>query len=105
MTETLPSFETLAAESQAILAKLEAMTPDERDISEIAWLLREAATIAEQIKSGRTAPDRIDSVAWRAADALLLARRYVERRWPGDKSPGIHERTGLGARLEAPADE
>ncbi len=64
MTST-PSFELLAREGAEDLARLEVMTPEERELAEIAGLLR----------------------------------RFSERRFPDSPTPGIHQRTGLGAKL------
>jgi len=70
-----------------------------KDITHVRCLLEAAARIAQRIETGQYKPDRIDSVTWRTADALLYMRRYVEDRWPHDTSPGIHEKTGMGAML------
>lgn len=80
-------------------ADLSHLPIEHRPITEIASLLRTAARIAERIEQGRYPEDRIDSAAWRAADALLLIREYTNERWPENASPGIHEPTRRGAQL------
>ena len=71
-------------------------------LAETADLLETAARIARGIVEGEQAPDRIDSVAWRAADALWLLREFSDREFPDCPTPGIHEGTGLGAKLAVP---
>jgi len=69
-------------------------------LAEVAGLLETAARIARGIVDGTQKPDRIDSVAWRAADALYRLRDFSEQEFPGSPTPGVHFRTGLGAKLE-----
>ena len=71
-------------------------------LAETADLLETAARIARGIVEGEQAPYRIDSVAWRAADALWWLREFSDREFPGCPTPGIHEATGLGAKLADP---
>lgn len=75
--------------------------PDEapRPIDEVVDLLDVAARIARRVAEGRHPEDRLDSVAWRAADALLILREIVEQRWPGIEIAGLHRGTGRGAQL------
>lgn len=68
-------------------------------LAETAALLETAARIARGIVAGEQSPYRIDSVAWRAADALYYLREFSDREFPGCPTPGIHEATGLGAKL------
>ncbi len=69
--------------------------------SEIAHLLRVAARQVET-----TTHNRLDSAAWRVADASLRLRRLILAEMPDDLVDGVHERTGLGALLsdERPVD-
>lgn len=63
--------------------------PPPTDVSIAASLARTAADILD-----RDGERRIDSATWRLADALaVLADK-------GDELPGVHERTGRGARLD-----
>ncbi len=74
--------------------------PPRHPLAEVAGLLETAARIARGIVDGTQKPDRIDSVAWRAADALYRLRDFSEQEFPGSPTPGVHFRTGLGAKLE-----
>lgn len=67
---------------------------DPNPVGYIAALLRSAADILEKSKI----PDRLDSVAWRVADAGLDLRRLIES-FGMLNVPGIHEETGKGALL------
>lgn len=62
-------------------------------------LLETADRILARIESGRYPPDRIDSVAWRIADALLIVGQESNRLWPGSPTPGVTKPTGRGAML------
>ena len=74
--------------------------PPFHPMAEVAGLLETAARIARGIAEGTHVPDRIDSVAWRAADALWWLRDFSEQEFPDSPTPGIHFATGLGAKLE-----
>lgn len=66
-------------------------------------LLETAGRIMQRIESGQYPADRIDSVAWRIADALLIVGQEARRVWPKSPTPGITDPTGRGAML-APSE-
>lgn len=74
--------------------------PPRHPLAEVASLLATATRIAQGIVAGTQKPDRIDSVAWRAADVLYHLRDFSEQEFPDSPTPGVHFRTGLGAKLE-----
>ncbi len=88
-----PGRVNLITASEVELAALKTPMGDALD------LLRTAVLIAERIVAGHYPPDRVDSVTWRAADALLILRDYAEQTWPGSPTPGANRPTGRGAML------
>lgn len=68
-------------------------------MKEALSLLKTAALIAQSIVDKESPPDRVDSVTWRIADALMILREYAEAKWPGSRTPGANFPTGLGAIL------
>jgi len=68
-------------------------------MDEALSLLKAAVLISERIASGDYPPDRVDSVTWRIADALMILRDYAAEEWPGSPTPGANKPTGRGAML------
>lgn len=71
-------------------------------LAEAIDLIDAAMSIALRVQSASEPPDRIDSVAWRLADALLLIGEYAHQLFPGSETPGIDYPTGRDAQLATP---
>jgi hypothetical protein len=77
------------------------MTTNDHPLAEAANLASVAADLLRMTAEGKDpGGSRIDSIAWRLADALLDVAQYVRCNWPDDASPGIHYPTGRGAKLQ-----
>lgn len=74
--------------------------PEKKEpMDEAVDLICTAKRIAQRIVDGKYPPDRVDSVTWRLADALLVLRDYANKKWPGSPTPGANVPTGRGAML------
>lgn len=73
------------------------------DIEEIAGMLETSASILR--KGNKTAKEhfRLDSAAWRIADAGLMLSRLIKSMQEWKNVEGVHRKTGFGALL--PSDE
>jgi hypothetical protein len=61
--------------------------PNPTRTQEAEELLRVALADLQRINKGTSPQDRIDSVTWRLADALLLLGQHAVATWPGAPSP------------------
>lgn len=82
------------------MARLKEIVEKMTKTKEALSLLQTAVGILEKIEYGRYSCDRLDSVTWRTADALLLLGKACEEKWPRGETPGINVKTGRGARLQ-----
>jgi len=88
----------MSSETDFTPVRVGEMDADLSDLAEAADLAETAWRIVQDIRDGRQPDCRLDSVAWRLADALWCVRQECRARGIGNV-PGIDAPTGRQARL------
>lgn len=95
--------QTVKTKRPLIYTAAELMAMDLGPYGPLDEAAHDAALAAELLRELAEGQDpegtRIDSIAWRLADALLLLAQYTREQYPGCPTPGVDFPTGRGAML------